>query len=148
MNGLHYTVAEYVRTFRFGLFRFVAPSKASPSRFAMCAAPTSTLQFSPLRAITTPITDSCGAGTYCLPPRQQKRSTSHLGRLALTRRALLSIHHRAPFGEWFSSPARVVMIEDSPEGLDCCRSPGPSLRLTCCAETNSPGRTRDMAVGK
>ena len=54
----------YHHTLRLGRFRFVAPSKARPSKEAKWAEPISTRQPSPLRPITTPITDSCGAGTY------------------------------------------------------------------------------------
>jgi hypothetical protein len=46
-------------TLRFGLFRLVAPSKASASRFALCGPPISTLKPSaPFLPTTTPITAS------------------------------------------------------------------------------------------
>lgn len=61
----------------------------------------------------------------------------------LTRFELLSTHHLLLLAEWFTVPARVVMIE-LPEDSDViCNSPGPSLRLICWARTVSPGSTMD-----
>ena len=82
----------------------------------------------------------------------------------LTRRALLSTHHRLLFFEQCSSPARVAITsvlfsfpfplplpfpsfellldeEPEPDAEETCNNPGPSLRLTCCAGTVSPGKT-------
>lgn len=57
-------VGTHELTFKFGLFRFVALSKANASRVAFCAEPMSTLYPSALREVITPMTLSCGAGMY------------------------------------------------------------------------------------
>lgn len=52
----------------------------------------------------------------------------------LTRRELLSTHHLLLLAEWFTVPARVVIIEfaeDCDRDDDIWSSPGPSLRFTC-----------------
>ena len=132
------TSSKTENTFRFGLFRLVAPSKARPSNSAKCAEPMSTRQPSPLRPATIPTTDSCGAGTYysTLFSGPHKILGDDIG---LTRRELLSTHHLLLFAELFTVPARVDIIE-SP---DIWRSPGPSFKFTCWAGTGSPGRTMD-----
>jgi hypothetical protein len=62
-----------------------------------------------------------------------------------TRLEFPSTHHSLLFAECFSSPAFVATTVLFRESLDVWRSPGPSLRFTCCAGTDSPGRTCDMA---
>jgi hypothetical protein len=121
-------------TFRFGLFRFVAPSNASPSSRAKCAEPMSTRQLSPLRPITTPTTDSCGAGTYYPHSITQLAHKISGLKTGLTRRELVSTHHLLLLAEWFTVPALVDIIEfveDCDRDDDIWSSPGPSLRFTC-----------------
>lgn len=66
----------------------------------------------------------------------------------LTRRELPSTHHCRLLGVCLSSPARVEMTAPFCAASETCRSPGPSLRFTCCAGTDSPGSTKVMAEEK
>lgn len=54
-----------MRTFKFGLLRFVAPSNANASSAAACDDPISTLYPSACRAMMIPRTGSGGCGVYC-----------------------------------------------------------------------------------